>query len=159
MVRSGKTYCHRKLGQRWKDHLERETYFHGPPQAFDEKIIQCWETCLSNLTDLEEKSSKQETEWDDTSYDGDDICEEDDMSEDGWETDDYKQKAVKAALGNAVTTRPTPLLVPRSAAALVHSLLRKAGEGTDREVNVPFYWFSARTNIETLKRRPVNRWR
>jgi hypothetical protein len=39
-----------ELEKRWENHLAREAYFHGPPQAFDEEVIRCWEECFNEYT-------------------------------------------------------------------------------------------------------------
>jgi hypothetical protein len=46
-------YSDDELEKRWKNHVEREAYFHGPPQEFDEGVIRCWEGCLSKMHELD----------------------------------------------------------------------------------------------------------
>jgi FKBP-type peptidyl-prolyl cis-trans isomerase (trigger factor) len=78
MVRKERNYGDDELEERWKDNLEGEAYFHGPPQAFDEEVIRCWESVLRKYTSSgggsEEEEDSNENEAD--SGDEDDRDEE-----------------------------------------------------------------------------------
>ncbi|KAJ6573441.1 hypothetical protein DFH09DRAFT_388515 [Mycena vulgaris] len=61
-------YTNDELEKRWENHVVREAYFYGPPQAFDEEVIRCWEACLSEFTSSgrggeEEYEASGDEEW------------------------------------------------------------------------------------------------
>ena len=60
MVQAGTNYSNDELEKRWQENLEKEAYFHGPPQVFDEEVIRCWEGCLSNLKETGSGAGSEE---------------------------------------------------------------------------------------------------